>query len=232
MERMEQLRSELRRLRGSEPDDVRRRHADRVSSGDVSRLNLCELELRGVCWCDVALPAVMLAGSNLQEAELGASSFVGGSFLLADLRGADLSKCRLDLADFRGADLRRARLHRASARWADFRGADVRGASLSSVCMDGARLQGALIGPLGGEEMDGALLDVTLWEATFDASTVARNGWGERELRWVGARGMRWVGAAEAAVDPSAWSAYLRGWDAQAARRRPGQVLGCDEAPF
>jgi uncharacterized protein YjbI with pentapeptide repeats len=159
---------------------------------ELSRADLCDVNLGGANLRNAILRGANLRHSNLYRADLREADLVEADLYRAVLREANLSKAFLNRAALFEANLFRANLReaylitaglsKADLSWADLSGAFLVDANLSGVdlrktCIKGAILTGA---NLSGSELSGMdLSEVSLHSANLSGSNLS-----ETDLSW------------------------------------------------
>ncbi|NIZ10640.1 pentapeptide repeat-containing protein [Pseudooceanicola sp. HF7] len=134
------------------------------------RLNLQQVDLRGLILQDLDLGPADLRGAQLQGASLREAELQGADLERAKLQGAVLRE-----AELKGADLWEAQLQGSDLRWARMQGADLTQAQLQGADGWDAQLQGAVLVRAqlqGAELMDAQLQGAVLVRAQLQGAKL------------------------------------------------------------
>ncbi|MDP6788727.1 MAG: pentapeptide repeat-containing protein [Rhodospirillales bacterium] len=121
---------------------------------ELSRINLCNVDLREADLSDAVCAGINLQGADLRRANLSHADITGGNLAVAKLRHSSLKNTCLNGANLRGADLAGASFEGASLQDADFTGANL--LSTDFVGTDISRSKG-----LNQGQFDQAMADAT-----------------------------------------------------------------------
>ena len=169
----------------------------RTNEYDTDRpLDLGQTVLAGANLDGANLQRASLREADLQRASLREADLQGADITQADLQGARLIGADLQGALLSGADLQRASLHEADLRGANLTGANLQGASLEKANLQGASLYGANLqraslreADLQGANLTGAdlqralLAGADLQEASLDMANLWRAHLDEADLQ-------------------------------------------------
>jgi hypothetical protein len=149
-----------------------------VSRGDLSGALLAGAQLDGANLAEAKLDGANLAGAQLEAADLTEAKLGETNLAGANLGGANLAYAYLNRADLPGADLFEANLLYTNLGEANLSGATLTGANLSGATPIGADLSGAELSganlsgtPLLGADLSGARLDGLIRHIHYGSNT-------------------------------------------------------------